>query len=83
MKATKKEMDALHGVLSNHFKSILQNPPEEGLSPAMLNTIRQFLKDNGVGVELTGDEDALSKLREAVPFKSPESIEDVEAEFRH
>lgn len=83
MKASKKEMEALHGALSKHFNAVLENPPEEGVSPAMLNTIRQFLKDNGVGVELKGDEDALENLRSKVPFKSPQSIEDVEEELRH
>ena len=85
-KATKEMMERLHRVMAEEFVKVL----EEGMtttdkdsgeivkltpSPAMLNVIRQFLKDNGIeGV--AADED--SPLKRAADLLAKEFPEDAE-----
>jgi len=45
MKASDQELGALHGALAKHFVKELETGE---LTPAMLNTIRQFLRDNNI-----------------------------------
>lgn len=44
--ATEQELAALHGALARQMANMLNG--EEPVSPATLNAIRQFLKDNGI-----------------------------------
>lgn len=66
MKASPKDMEALHGLLCKILTNELQNAEE--VTPALLNVARQFLRDNNI--EGTAqDSDYFEALVEALPDK--------------
>lgn len=74
--ATKDEMQELHALLAAEFADILRNgvkaKDDEGNivrlspSPAQLNVIRQFLKDNDVHAAMTSR--AMKNIVDNLPF---------------
>jgi hypothetical protein len=47
--ASKEAMEALHGLLAEHFSGLLNGEGE--VKAADLNVIRQFLKDNNINAQ--------------------------------
>ena len=49
-RGTENQLAELHGIMTDYFKSELARSKETGepLPPSLLNTMRQFLKDNGI-----------------------------------
>lgn len=74
--ATKETMQELHALLAKEFVSILtdgvKTVTEEGEvvfispTPAQLNVIRQFLKDNDIQAAMTNKD--MKKIVESLPF---------------
>lgn len=64
-KATESMLSELHGVMTKMWLKKLSEDPET-LSPAELNTIRQFLKDNNISCDFTTNEE-VTKLIDALP----------------
>lgn len=64
-KASKELMEALHGLLAQHFMDRLQQDSADGIptDAATYGVIKGFLKDNEITADLA-DGDALDKLRE-------------------
>jgi hypothetical protein len=71
-KASNSALDALHGVLAEHFSAMLKSP--EGLKAADLNVIRQFLKDNGIDAQKSDrpDDPFNNLVTQALPFMDDE-----------
>ena len=78
--ASQKELGSLHGRLASLFKEILENgevvvDKQTGeavkVTPgaSTLNTIRQFLKDNGIS-SVKEHDPAMEQLAQALPFHS-------------
>jgi hypothetical protein len=85
-------MEALHGLLAEHFSSLLTNGVkaldkdgnEVVLPPraADLNVIRQFLKDNGIDAQKSGDpagaDPFTNSSAESLPFLDADERPDAE-----
>ena len=65
MTADRKTVEGLHGALAKAMQERLKSGEA---TAADLNVIRQFLKDNGVGLGLAPNAEELDKLREQLPF---------------
>ena len=72
-KATTEALNALHGALA---KSLADKIAKGEATAADLAVARQFLKDNGIDAIPRGNNDALSKLRDVLPFATPQGVED-------
>lgn len=64
-KATDQELAALHGKLAKAYQRALEN---EEVSPALLTSAANFLKNNGISC-VTTEDDELKQLREKVTEK--------------
>ena len=63
-RGTEDQLAGLHGMLASYFQTRLQSG--EPLAPSELNTIRQFLKDNGI--DCIGSENpALNDITQNLP----------------
>jgi LysM repeat protein len=81
MSAPKTKLEKLHDTLADHFTDILEKGVEKtvnkktgeveevSLSPAILNVIRQFLKDNDV-ISAAEASNPLKELHNKLPFLS-------------
>ena len=62
-------MGELHGILARALTKEMQ---ADEVSPAMYNTVRQFLKDNGIECMGANNED-VQALTEELPFEADDS----------
>lgn len=67
---TVKGMGELHGLLARHLADVLVSGDA---TPAHLNVIRQFLRDNNIECMGTNNED-IKSLTEELPFETAESV---------
>lgn len=77
-KATKEALDALHGQLA---KALADKIKDGTATAADLAVARQFLKDNGIDALAKGNDTGLDKLRAALPFATPQGVE--EEQYSH
>lgn len=59
-KATEKELAGLHSHLAKAYKRMLQG---DDLSPALLTSVANFLKHNGISCDVN-DDDTMMALRD-------------------
>lgn len=72
-KATESMLSELHGVMAKMWLKKLKDEPES-LSPAELNTIRQFLKDNNISCDFSSSGE-ITRLIDALPdFNKEEAL---------
>ncbi len=71
-RASREELQQIHGLLCMSFLEYLQNTPPAKLRASMIEVIRSFLKDNNITKNLTSAKDISQSLGElsdmAVPF---------------
>jgi hypothetical protein len=66
-KANEQDLGSLHGLLAKIMKQEIKDP--EKRTPALLNAVRQFLKDNNI--TCIGEEnDVLQDIKELLPVFS-------------
>ena len=68
-KADEKELSGLHGTLAELLRQDLSDP--EKRTPAFMNVVRQFLKDNNINCN-GEDNDVLKDIRDRLPVFSAE-----------
>lgn len=71
-KASEALLGELHGVLAKTWAKKLKEAPET-LSPAELNAIRQFLKDNGISCDPSNNQD-IKDMVDALPDFDKEEL---------
>lgn len=71
-RATREDLQEIHGLLCMSFLDYLKNTPPAKLRASMIEVIRSFLKDNHITKNLNSAKDVSQSLSEladmAVPF---------------
>lgn len=71
-RATRPQLEELHGLLANIFTDWLKAPEKHGVTASHMGVIRAFLRDNGVTKNLGQTKDIQASLEElagmSVPF---------------
>lgn len=76
-RGSENQLAELHGLMTKYFKSELAKSKKSGeaLPPSLLNTMRQFLKDNGIDCVGTANPD-LNELAKDLPV-FPDEADDM------
>lgn len=78
-KATQEQLEALHGALAEELKKRIT---EGTATAADLSVALKLLKDNHIEVLPTPD-NPISKLRDSLPFATPQGVQGEDDEYRH
>lgn len=75
-KASEDLLGEIHGLMAKNFLRKLQEHPDD-ITPSELNTMRQFLKDNGISCDPAANEDLSGILKLLPSFDKQEAVESV------
>ena len=70
-RATREDLKELHGLLCESIFAYMRGVPPGKHKPAMLELIRQFLRDNGITKNLQSAQDVSESLEELTDLSIP------------
>jgi hypothetical protein len=70
-RASEQLLGEIHGILAQNWAKKLREAPET-ITPAEFNTIRQFLKDNGISCDPEANSEIQDMVRALPEFKPTE-----------